>query len=555
MRGVSSSGFVPTQEKHSKGQKSSELERHRKDESKTGDKRRCHGCNRVDHDRDTCRMTDHPDFVTTGLWAGSATERAIRLWKRDESKIQLPWTRRADGTPLITPLVWQTQHTTARPPTPPRAYPPPDRDAGRGRGGRDNDRRNDRRGRGGHGTVHFDTKDKGTPLSCNCGGTDINSTYRQCLVSTRPSTTFFTALTLFNTGAYTSFVNREVAKWLEQRQRADTLEAVFSAHSSKFDIPTASVGHAGTQLTSSINGTVVFDLTLFNEVTQSDDILTNIRASVIDSCIEVIIGLPESPDPNYFELNANMDDTTSTVRAATRPLSLIRPAVMSTATNVAVCRGASPCKMCVDLIAMGYDSTLYSLAGRPHTPRPREIRDHPPISEAELVKKRDIFDPLEDDDDIDWKHNPFDVDFIDDERESPEQLMSKITFKGSPQLQTRLLALVREFIDVFATKVRREPVAVEPMNIIDKDKWRLPCNRQPPRRHSEEKQKEIRKQVDALLKLGIIKESKATEWSQVHLVPKPTPDGAPQKRLFTLDFVRLNAATGALEGWPIPNIQ
>jgi len=105
------------------------------------------------------------------------------------------------------------------------------------------------------------------------------------------------------------------------------------------------------------------------------------------------------------------------------------------------------------------------------------IRDHPPISEAELVKKRDIFDPLEDDDDIDWKHNPFDVDFIDDERESPEQLMSKITFKGSSQLQTRLRA-------VFATKVRREPAAVEPMKIvIDEDKWRLPCNRQPPHRH------------------------------------------------------------------------
>ena len=78
------------------------------------------------HDRDTYRMTEHPDFVTTGLWAGTATERAIRLWERDESKIQLPWTRRADGTPLTTPLVWQTQHTTTRPPTPPRAYPPPD---------------------------------------------------------------------------------------------------------------------------------------------------------------------------------------------------------------------------------------------------------------------------------------------------------------------------------------------------------------------------------------------------------------------------------------------
>ena len=53
------------------------------------------------------------------------------------------------------------------------------------------------------------------------------------------------------------------------------------------------------------------------------------------------------------------------------------------------------------LIAMGYDNALCSLTERPHTPRPRKIRDHPPISEAELVKKRDIFDPLEDDDDID----------------------------------------------------------------------------------------------------------------------------------------------------------
>jgi hypothetical protein len=49
--------------------------------------------------------------------------------------------------------------------------------------------------------------------------------------------------------------------------------------------------------------------------------------------------------------------------------------------------------------------------------------------------------------------------------------MSKITLKGSPQLQMRLRALVREFIDVFATKVPREPAAVEPMKIvIDEDK-------------------------------------------------------------------------------------
>ena len=50
----------------------------------------------------------------------------------------------------------------------------------------------------------------------------------------------------------------------------------------------------------------------------------------------------------------------------------------------------------------------------------------------------------------------------------------------------------------------------------------------------------------------MIKESQATEWSQVHLVPKPTPEGRLQKWRF---IVRLNSATGGLEGWPIHKIQ
>ena len=50
------------------------------------------------------------------------------------------------------------------------------------------------------------------------------------------------------------------------------------------------VGLAGTTVNSSIYGSVVFDLALFNEVTRTDYILRGIRASVIDSCIEVIVG-------------------------------------------------------------------------------------------------------------------------------------------------------------------------------------------------------------------------------------------------------------------------
>jgi len=82
------------------------------------------------------------------------------------------------------------------------------------------------------------------------------------------------------------------------------------------------------------------------------------------------------------------------------------------------------------------------------------------FTDDELIKKKDIFD-----DDIHWKHNPFDVDSVDGTKETPEQLMSQITFERSPQLQAKLKA-----IDVF----RGEPAAVEPMKIvIDDDKWRL----------------------------------------------------------------------------------
>jgi hypothetical protein len=65
---------------------------------------------------------------------------------------------------------------------------------------------------------------------------------------------------------------------------------------------------ADTQLSNSIYGTVVFDLTLFNEVTKSDNILNNIEANVIDSCIKVIIEMPDIRShrlvhriPSYFD--------------------------------------------------------------------------------------------------------------------------------------------------------------------------------------------------------------------------------------------------------------
>ena len=257
----------------------------------------CMGCNTPGHLREACFFQTHPDFNKMGRWEGCKADRELKARGKTGRELKLEWKSRADGTylpaeaspadgtPIPTSL---SQHGSERSPTMLgtcssrsgwRAWWP-----------------------WGSGQVHFN-KDKGTScltsiithLSCNCSGADINSTYRQCLVS-------ITALTLFNTGAYTSFVNREVAKWLELQQHGGT---VAGAHHAR---PTTEVGLAGAQLHSSIYGTVVFDLTFFNEITKYDNILKSIEANVIDTCTEVIIGLPDIRShrlvhriPSYFD--------------------------------------------------------------------------------------------------------------------------------------------------------------------------------------------------------------------------------------------------------------
>ena len=60
------------------------------------------------------------------------------------------------------------------------------------------------------------------------------------------------------------------------------------------------------------------------------------------------------------------------------------------------------------------------MAGRPNTPQCRDTFPHRMFTDDRLIKKKDIFDPIEDDDDIDWKYNPFDVDSVEGSEETPE---------------------------------------------------------------------------------------------------------------------------------------
>jgi hypothetical protein len=118
------------------------------------------------------------------------------------------------------------------------------------------------------------------------------------------------------------------------------------------------------------------------------------------------------------------------------------------------------------------------------------------------------------------------------------------------KLQGRVRDLCREFQDIFSDKLNSEPAKVPPLTIkVDSEKWTHNRNRGPPRFLTRDKDKDLRTQIETLLELGVIEESSAGEYSQVHLVKKP--DGSWR---LCIDFVNLNDATLSVESWPLQNI-
>ena len=150
--------------------------------------------------------------------------------------------------------------------------------------------------------------------------------------------------------------------------------------------------------------------------------MKNIEANVIDSCIEVIIGMPDIRShrlvhhiPSYFD---SIDPTYLVPPQGNSQSST--PSTLASLVQILRLRlehyakGSMPCNNCAFLIARGHDNYLCSLAGRPNTPQRRDTFQHRMFTDDELIRKKDIFDPIADDDDIDWKYNPFDVDTIDE---------------------------------------------------------------------------------------------------------------------------------------------
>jgi len=120
---------------------------------------------------------------------------------------------------------------------------------------------------------------------------------------------------------------------------------------------------------------------------------------------------------------------------------------------------------------------------------------------------------------------------------------------GSPNLRRRIQLLMHEYRDIFSYNVKGKAMSVPPMKFsVNIDKWESTPNRLPSRHISVEKHEALNKMIDDLLDLQVIQPSKATAWSQVHLVRKPSGGWR-----FTVDYRGLNKVISN-EGWQIPNM-
>jgi hypothetical protein len=169
--------------------------------------------------------------------------------------------------------------------------------------------------------------------SCDCDDTDIDMTYRMCCISLGNSPSYKSA-TLFDTGAHASFVNREVASWIEEHGRTD--RQVSDRMRGWHEASGTTVSLAGTSMSSPILGSVVFDLTFLNDVSRRHETITDIHEQVKDSCIAVIISRPliranhlVQKIPLYFDKTPNLS----------QPMVPVRTLAVRRAANQEVTRG------------------------------------------------------------------------------------------------------------------------------------------------------------------------------------------------------------------------
>ena len=199
----------------------------------------CEGCGIPRHKRETCHLREHPDFNKEGKWVNCSSykkKKALNASKGvGEEHPMLKWSEYAGGGALADPKYngSRREREKAAERLEQSGKPSERRRADDSRGGIYGVARQSVPEADGSKPREVRFEDKGargprggTPrlsattatASCDCDDIDVDMTYRMCCLTVGSSPSY-KAATLFDTGAHASFVNREVAAWVEGQAR------------------------------------------------------------------------------------------------------------------------------------------------------------------------------------------------------------------------------------------------------------------------------------------------------------------------------------------------
>ena len=183
---------------------------------------------------------------------------------------------------------------------------------------------------------------------------------------------------------------------------------------------------------------------------------------------------------------------------------------------------------------------------QPHVHPLKGVRPGDRIPKSELFQSDDHSES-----EFEWINDPLDDPIYASKEwiEKSEEWKECAIF-GSETFQREIRTLLQKYKSVFSSRLPIHPARVLPLAFnIDETKWKLPCNREPPRRQSLTKDAEIRDMIREMIQTGVVSTSKADAWSQVLLTAKPNG-----KWRFCIDYRQLNKLIEN-RGWPLPRIQ
>ena len=103
-------------------------------------------------------------------------------------------------------------------------------------------------------------------------------------------------------------------------------------------------------------------------------------------------------------------------------------------------------------------------------------------------------------------------------------MLDLIHTREPPSLRHKLRSMCEKYIYIFSTAFQAESTDQPQMTIeVDKTKGSL-TNTDYPRTHSVENNLRLENSVPSCKAWGVIRHSMASEWNQVHIVPKPIPE-------------------------------